>query len=107
MFPNKFSRIDRLAEQKNTAALLSMMYDPRESVRLAIIHALGHCPDDEAFSALSSLLRAPESAVRRAAVLALTDMNRPGCRECIVRQMALEMDRRVLGVMQASLARMK
>lgn len=107
MFPNPFKRIERFAEKKNTVALLSMLHDSRETVRLAAIRALGWCVDDDAFNALAPLLHASESSVRRTAALALGDMGRPDGCACIERQMRVEKDEQVLSAMRVALCRRK
>lgn len=107
MFGGIQAKIDRLAEAKNSSALILLIGDRRTSVRLAAIRALGCCPDDDAYNALAPLLRASEADVRKSAALALADMDRPSCRTLIKHQMQVERDPQVLSIMITALNRLK
>ena len=99
------SRIDRLAAKRKTAALIALLNDRRESVRLAAIRALGICGDDPSYEAVLPLLSHSEAAVRKNAVLALSDMNRAESRTHIERRRCVERDSQVLTIIETVLLR--
>ncbi len=100
-------RFEKMIERKHTYAILLMLNDRREAVRLEAVHALGFCRDDTAYQALNHLLRDPLSSVRKAAALALSNMNHPDSAESIQRQLSVEQDQPVIAVMNTALFRMK
>ncbi len=100
-------RLERMIERKSTYAILMMLADRRECVRLDAVRALGFCDDDIAFQTLTELLRDPLASVRKAAALALSNMNRPGSAASIERQLHVEKDLPVIDVMRTALFRLK
>ena len=96
-------RMERLISEKRTYALLLMLNDRRESVRLDAVRALGCCGDDLACQTLTELLRDSQASVRKAAALALADTNRPDSILSIQRQMDVEKDSPVIDAMHTAL----
>ena len=107
MFGNKLSKIEKLTAKKNASALIPLTNSKMEDVRLAAIHGLGSCESDDAFNTLVPLVHDSSSSVRKAAILALADMNRPTGRVHIEHQMRAEKDSQVISAIQIALARLK
>lgn len=96
-------RLERLISKKRTYAILIMLSDRRESVRLDAVHALGFCRDDLAYQALTELLKDSLASIRKAAALSLAHMNHPGSAASIERQMRVEKDLPVIDIMRTAL----
>lgn len=107
MFGNKLSKVEKLAEKKKDAALIGLTTDKNEEVRMAAIRGLGQCDTDDAYNALVPLVHASDASSRRAAILALADMNRPSGRVHIEHQMRVEKDAQVLSAIQTALGSLK
>ncbi len=100
-------RLEKMIKRKHTCAILTLLNDRRESVRLDAVRALGFCSDDLAYHALLQLLRDPLASIRKAAALALSDMNHPDSAASIQRQISVEQDQPSIIVMHTALFRMK
>ena len=107
MFGNKLSKIEKLTAKKKADALIPLTSDKDEAVQLAAIRGLGVCESDQAYNALVPLVHAASAAVRKAAILALAEMNRPSGRVHIEHQMRAEKDPQVLEAIQTALAKLK
>lgn len=101
------THLEYLIEKKCTHALLMMLIDHRESIRLDAIHALGMCDNEIAFHALTKLLEDPLASIRKAAALSLSTMNHPGSIASIKRQLCVEKDLPVIDILHTALFRMK
>ena len=107
MFGNKLTKVEKLTAKKKTSALIPLTTDKNEEVRLAAVRGLGACEDDDAYNALVPLVHSSEAAMRKAAILALADMNRPSARGHIEHQLRVEKDAQVLAAIQNALSRIK
>ena len=100
-------RINRLTAKRKSTDLVLLLNDRREAVRLAAVRALGLCADDLAYEAVLPLLCHSEASVRKHAVLALSDMNRPEGRARIEAQKLIERDACVLSAIESALLHCK
>lgn len=107
LFGNKLAQIEKLTAKKNAAGLIPLTASKNEEIKLAAIRGLGFCDSDEAFNTLVPLVHDSISAVRKAAVLSLAEMNRPAGRVHIEHQMRVEKDEQVLAAMQTALGKIK
>lgn len=105
MFGNKLSKVEKLTAKKNAAGLIPLTASKSEEIKLAAIRGLSACESDEAFNALVPLVHDASAAVRKTAVSALADMNRPAGRVHIEHQMKVEKDAQVLSAMQTALGK--
>ena len=107
MFGNKVSKAEKLAAKKDASGLIALTKDKNEEVRLAAIRGLGACDSDAAFNTLVPLVHDVSTSVRKAAVQALAQMNRPAGRVHIEHQMRVEKDQQVLSAMHTALSSLK
>ncbi len=107
MFGNKHSKVTHAIEKGKASALVDLVHDKDESVRLEAIDGLGKLKSNDGVNPLTHLLHDPSAEVRKHSALALGEIGDPHSKAHISFAAEHESDAGVKEAMHAALTKLK
>lgn len=107
MFGNKHSKVAHAIEKGKVSALVDLVHDKDESVRIEAIDGLGKLKSNDGVNPLTSLLHDPLGEVRKHAALALAEIGDAHSKAHVAFAADKEKDAGVKAAMVEALSKLK